>query len=89
MCPVYLGLASMTRTFWAVHPVAGLGGGYETGSALSRAAMAGQPSLSMVRQAYIWAMTGARAGSRVSRDLVRPWAALNGTGWAIRSAAYP
>ena len=51
--------------------------------------MAGQPSLSMVRQAYICAMTGARTGSRVRRDLVRPWAALNGTGWAIRSAVYP
>ena len=41
----------MTRTFWAVHPVPGFGGGYETGSALRRAAMAGQPNLPTARQA--------------------------------------
>jgi len=89
MWPVYLGLARMTRTFCAVHPVPGLGGGQAAGSALSRAAMAGQPSLSTVRHAYICAMTGALTGSRTRRDLVRPWAALNGTGCGIRSAAYP
>jgi hypothetical protein len=32
---------------------------------------------------------GARAGSRMSRDLVRPCAALNATGCSIRWAAYP
>jgi hypothetical protein len=61
----------------------------QLGGALSRAAMAGQPSLSTVRQAYICAVTRARAGSRVSRDSVRPWAALNGTGCGMRWAAYP
>src|SRR5690348_14912494 len=89
MWPVYLGLASITRTFCAVHPVAGLGGGQAAGLALSRAAMAGQPSLPAVRHAYMRAMTGARTGSRMSRDLVRPWAALNGTGCGMRWAAYP
>ena len=75
--------------FCGVHPVAGFGGGYRAGLAFSRAAMAGRPSLSTTRQVNIWPMTGARAGSRTSRALVRPWAALNGTGCGMRSAAYP
>jgi hypothetical protein len=45
--------------------------------------MAGMPSLSTVHQLKIWAMTGARTGSRMSRALVRPWAALYGTGCGI------
>jgi hypothetical protein len=48
--------------------------------------MAGMPSLCTTRQVNTWAITGARAGSMASRVLVRPWEALAGTGWAIRSA---
>ena len=89
MYPGYLGLASIAAMFRAVHPVTGFGGGYFTGSAFSRAAMAGMPSLSTTRQVKTWPMTGARTGSRTSRALVRPWAALNGTGCGMRSASNP
>jgi len=53
------------------------------------AAMAGMPSLPRTRQVKICATTGARAGSRARRVLVRPWEALAGTGCGDRSAAYP
>jgi len=53
--------------------------------AVSRAAMVGSPSLSTTRQVNIWVMTGPRTGSTARRVLVRPSAALAGTGWGTFS----
>ena len=89
MCPVYLGLPKMAYTVWAVHPRPGRGGGYRPGSAFSRAAMVGMPSLWTTRQVKICSTTGARAGSRARRVLVRPWLALTGTGCGMRTAVNP
>src|SRR5690349_19600033 len=86
--PVYLGLARTLATVEAVQAFAVAGRGV-SGSALSWLAMATVPSLSCTRQVKIRATTGAWSGSRTRQVLVAPWAALAGTGWVIRCAAYP
>src|SRR6266702_2030205 len=78
--PVYLGLERIEYTPEEVHPLAGSGGGYDWWSAFSRAVSSGTPRRPGVGQAKICATTGARAGSRIRRALVRPWAAFTATG---------
>jgi hypothetical protein len=89
MYPVYLGFLSKAATLASVHPAVSPGGGYAAGSPLRRQVMVGTDSLSSARQEKIWVTTGPRAGSVIRRLLVRPWAALTGTGCGIRSARYP
>jgi hypothetical protein len=47
------------------------------------------PSRLHARQVNICSTTGARTGSKISRDLVRPSAALAGLGWGYFCARYP
>ena len=70
----------------AAHPSDPAGAGYWAGLAFSRIAIAGSPSLPIVRQVKIASTVGAVAGSMTSRVLVRPCAALTGLGCGMRSA---
>src|ERR1035441_3019800 len=88
MWPVYLGLARIAVTVGLIHPRLSRAG-YATGSALSRAPIAGTDRPPGTRHQKIWVTTWPRRGWGAGRLLVIPWAALPGAGCGTFSARYP